>query len=85
MFSPCWKTLVRKQLIIGKVGQDMFGDTASKEAVEEVGIDTRNLIMDPVVSHHSGISYILIRMVDRDFSFYRDPGADMMLDQRRSF
>ena len=55
----------------------MFG-IQLKEAVEEVGIDTRNLIMDPV--YHTTLAFVhTYPDGDRDFSFYRDPGADMML------
>ena len=69
--------LGKKTAYIGQVGQDMFG-TQLKEAVEEVGIDTRNLIMDPV--YHTTLAFVhTYPDGDRDFSFYRDPGADMML------
>ena len=47
--------LGKKTAYIGKVGQDMFG-TQLKEAVEEVGIDTRNLIMDPV--YHTTLAFV---------------------------
>ena len=40
--------LGKKTAFIGKVGQDMFG-TQLKNAVEEVGIDTRALFMDEEV------------------------------------
>lgn len=69
--------LGKKTAFIGKVGKDMFG-TQLKEAVEEVGIDTRNLIMDEEV--HTTLAFVhTYPDGDRDFSFYRDPGADMML------
>lgn len=55
----------------------MFGEQL-KAAVEEVGIDTRNLIMDETV--HTTLAFVhTYPDGDRDFSFYRDPGADMML------
>lgn len=69
--------LGKKTAFIGKVGKDMFG-IQLKEAVEEVGIDTRNLIMDEKV--HTTLAFVhTYPDGDRDFSFYRDPGADMML------
>lgn len=69
--------LGKKTAFIGKVGKDMFG-TQLKEAVEEVGIDTRNLIMDEEV--HTTLAFVhTYPDGDRDFSFYRNPGADMML------
>ncbi len=80
--APCnvlamLEKLKKKTAFIGKVGKDMFG-TQLKNAVEEVGIDTRNLIMDPV--YHTTLAFVhTYPDGDRDFSFYRDPGADMML------
>ena len=80
--APCnvlamLEKLNKKTAFIGKVGKDMFG-TQLKNAVEEVGIDTRNLIMDPV--YHTTLAFVhTYPDGDRDFSFYRDPGADMML------
>ena len=80
--APCnvlamLERLGKKTAFIGKVGKDMFG-TQLKTAVEEVGIDTRNLIMDD--SCHTTLAFVhTYPDGDRDFSFYRDPGADMML------
>lgn len=69
--------LGKKTAFIGKVGKDMFG-IQLKEAVEEVGIDTRNLVMDEEV--HTTLAFVhTYPDGDRDFSFYRNPGADMML------
>lgn len=69
--------LGKKTAFIGKVGQDMFG-TQLKNAVEEVGIDTRALFMDEEV--HTTLAFVhTYPDEDRDFSFYRNPGADMML------
>lgn len=62
---------------IGKVGKDMFGRQL-REAVESVGIDTRNLMEDEEV--HTTLAFVhTFPDGDRDFSFYRNPGADMML------
>ena len=80
--APCnvlamLERLGKKTAFIGKVGKDMFGEQL-KAAVEEVGIDTRNLIMDETV--HTTLAFVhTYPDGDRDFSFYRDPGADMML------
>ena len=82
--APCnvlamLERLGKKTAFIGKVGKDMFG-TQLKNAVEEVGIDTRNLIMDPV--YHTTLAFVhTYPDGDRDFSFYRNPGADMMLTE----
>ena len=80
--APCnvlamLEKLGKKTAFIGKVGNDMFG-TQLKNAVEEVGIDTRNLVIDKVV--HTTLAFVhTYPDGDRDFSFYRNPGADMML------
>ena len=80
--APCnvlamLEKLGKKTAFIGKVGKDMFGEQL-KTAVEEVGIDTRNLIMDDEV--HTTLAFVhTYPDGDRDFSFYRNPGADMML------
>ena len=69
--------LGKKTAYIGKVGDDMFGRQL-REAVEEVGIDTRNLVTDPEVN--TTLAFVhTYPDGDRDFSFYRNPGADMML------
>ena len=69
--------LGKKTAYIGKVGNDMFGKQL-RQAVEEVGIDTRNLVVDQEV--HTTLAFVhTYPDGDRDFSFYRNPGADMML------
>ena len=69
--------LGKKTAFIGKVGRDMFG-AQLKDAVEEVGIETKGLIVDPKC--HTTLAFVhTYPDGDRDFSFYRDPGADMML------
>ena len=69
--------LGRKTAFIGKVGQDLWGERL-KRAVEEVGIDTRNLLMDREI--RTTLAFVVKKPDgDRDFAFYRNPGADMML------
>lgn len=69
--------LGRKTAFIGKVGQDIFGNRL-KAALEEVGIDTSNLVMDEDI--RTTLAFVeTFPDGDRDFSFYRNPGADMML------
>lgn len=69
--------LGKKVAFIGKVGNDMFGRQL-KAAVESVGIDTRNLVIDDEI--HTTLAFVQkLPNGDRDFSFYRNPGADMML------
>lgn len=67
----------RKTAFIGKVGQDIFGNRL-KATLEEVGINTSNLIVDEDV--RTTLAFVeTFPDGDRDFSFYRNPGADMML------
>ena len=62
---------------IGKVGEDIFGRKL-KSTLEEVGIGTENLLMDKDV--RTTLAFVeTFADGDRDFSFYRNPGADMML------
>ena len=69
--------LGKKTAFIGKVGDDFLGRHL-KAVVEEVGIDTRNLLLDEKV--HTTLAFVhTYPGGDRDFSFYRDPGADMNL------
>ncbi|MDE6845825.1 MAG: carbohydrate kinase [Lachnospiraceae bacterium] len=71
--------LGRKTAFIGKVGQDIFGNRL-KKTLEEVGIDTSNLVMDEEV--RTTLAFVeTFPDGDRDFSFYRNPGADMMLQE----
>lgn len=69
--------LGRKTEFIGKVGRDMFGRQL-KEALEDVGIGTCGLREDGKVPTTLALVHKLDNG-DRDFSFYRSPGADMML------
>ena len=69
--------LGHKVSFIGKVGNDMFG-TQLEKAIAEVGIDTSGLLKDDEV--HTTLAFVhTLEGGDRDFSFYRKPGADMML------
>lgn len=69
--------LGRKVSFIGKVGNDMFG-TQLETAIAEAGIDTAGLLKDEKV--HTTLAFVhTLEGGERDFSFYRNPGADMML------
>ncbi|MGN0322028.1 MAG: carbohydrate kinase [Oliverpabstia sp.] len=71
--------LGHKTAFIGKVGNDFFGKQL-KEAITEVGIDAAYLSMDDQV--HTTLAMVhTYPDGDRDFSFYRNPGADMMLTE----
>lgn len=62
---------------IGKVGRDFFGELL-RSAVREAGIDDSYLLTDREVRTTLAMVHTLPDG-DRDFSFYRNPGADMML------
>lgn len=69
--------LGRKTSFIGKVGEDQFGRLL-KSTIEELGIGTKGLIMDKEV--RTTLAFVhTFPDGDREFSFYRKPGADMML------
>ena len=71
--------LGHKTSFIGKVGKDFFGEQL-KSAVMEVGIHADSLYMDEEV--HTTLALVHTEPDgDRDFSFYRNPGADMMLTE----
>ena len=62
---------------IGKVGEDIFGHQLLA-ALKEVGIDTKGIRLDP--DTRTTLAFVhTLPGGDREFSFYRNPGADMML------
>ena len=64
---------------IGKVGNDFLGDQL-REAIKEAGIDDIGLCTDEKI--HTTLAMVhTYPDGDRDFSFYRNPGADMMLNK----
>ncbi len=69
---------------IGKVGDDHLGHMLSERA-SEAGIDMGGLFFDKDI--HTTLAFVhTFPGGDRDFSFYRNPGADMSLtaDEVRS-
>lgn len=82
--APCnvlamLQNLGKKTAFIGKVGKDAFGDYL-KDTVCQAGIDVTNLIQDATVPTTLAFVHTAADG-DRSFSFYRDPGADMMLSE----
>lgn len=80
--APCnvlsmLNNLGRKTAFIGKVGNDRFG-LLLKETLNEIGIGTQNLLLDDTIPTTLAFVHTL-EGGERDFSFYRNPGADMML------
>lgn len=82
--APCnvlsmLERLGNKTAFIGKVGNDGFGHRL-KQAIEEQGICSKGLMLDNEV--HTTLAIVTKTSTgDRDFSFYRKPGADMMLKE----
>ena len=80
--APCnvlsmLQNLGRRTAFLGKVGQDTFGDLLS-DAVARCGVETRGLLRDGSV--HTTLAFVhTLPGGDRTFSFYRKPGADIML------
>lgn len=71
--------LGHKAGFVGKIGRDIFG-TQLKGALAEVGIDMRGLVESDDVRTTLAFVHTL-EGGDREFSFYRNPGADMMLSE----
>jgi len=82
--APCnvlamLSNLGKKTAFIGKVGQDMFGKML-KDTIEGLGINAEMLHMDEKVN--TTLAFVKNNADgDREFSFYRNPGADMMLKE----
>lgn len=80
--APCnvlsmLQNLGKRTAFIGKVGADALGRMLI-QAVKDQGINTDNLMTDEVV--HTTLAFVHTEKDgDRSFSFYRNPGADMML------
>lgn len=69
--------LGKKTAFIGKVGKDQFG-VLLKNTLTKVGIDASQLMVDEEINTTLAFVHTFADG-DRDFSFYRNPGADMML------
>ena len=82
--APCnvlamLRKLSRTCAFVGKVGDDIFGHQL-KAVIESAGIDASALRMDREVP--TTLAFVKTdEYGDRDFSFYRKPGADMMLTE----
>lgn len=80
--APCnvlsmLQKLGKKTAFIGKVGQDAFGRMLT-DVIREQGINADNLLADETVP--TTLAFVHTQKDgDRSFSFYRNPGADMML------
>jgi len=62
---------------LGKVGDDPFGRFLARTFAEQ-GVDTSSMLYD--ASAKTGLAFVsLMADGDRDFTFYRNPSADMLL------
>ena len=69
--------LGKRTAFIGKVGNDQFG-LFLRQVGLEAGISMDSLVMD--AQSHTTLAFVkTAENGDRDFSFYRDPGADTLL------
>ena len=69
--------LGKRTAFIGKVGDDMFGRQL-RAVASGAGIGLSGLTVDPAA--HTTLAFVKsLPGGDRDFSFYRNPGADMLL------
>lgn len=78
VLAACAK-LGLKTAFIGKVGNDQFGKFL-KLTIDTLEIESKGLIMDGEFNTTLAIVH-LNDEGDRSFSFYRKPGADMMLTE----
>ncbi len=70
--------LGHKTAYITKVGDDAFGRQL-KETLDDLGTDTGNVVFDDQIP--TTLAFIhTMPDGDREFSFYRKPGADMLLE-----
>ena len=82
--APCNVLAMLKKLgkscaFIGKVGEDMFGHLL-RDVAAEAGICMDHLVFDK--DARTTLAFVkTFPNGDRDFSFYRNPGADMMLTE----
>lgn len=72
--------LGKKTAFIGKVGDDFLGHHL-KAAIEKEGINAQGLHLDEKVP--TTLAFVHTAPDgDREFSFYRNPGADVMLEKK---
>lgn len=65
---------------LGMVGNDVFGRYL-KQVLEYKGVDTSGLVMSD--DYNTTLAFVhLFENGDRDFSFYRKPGADIMYEEK---
>lgn len=74
----CLSKLGCSTAVIGKIGTDQFGKFLHS-TLERVGVSTEGLVM----TERCGTTLAFVHLSEtgeRSFSFYRDPGADLLLE-----
>lgn len=68
-----------KGLMLTKLGKDAFGDIII-EKVKEISVDTSRILRTKKAN--TALAFVSLKEDgERDFSFYRNPSADMLLDE----
>ncbi|OLN22084.1 carbohydrate kinase [Domibacillus antri] len=68
-----------RSAVLTKLGEDAFGDFLL-EQLEEAGVDTGHVIRTNEAN--TGLAFVSLREDgERDFSFYRNPSADLLLTE----
>jgi fructokinase len=68
-----------KSVFLGKLGEDSFGDFLV-EILNEVGVDTNYI--KRTKEANTALAFVSLKQDgNRDFSFYRNPSADMLLKE----
>lgn len=75
--AACVAKLGKESFIISKIGEDAFGDYLI-EVLNKAGVDTKNIVR--TAKANTALAFVsLTSEGERDFSFYRNPSADMLL------
>jgi fructokinase len=70
--------LATPAVFLGKVGDDPFGRFLER-TFREAGVDTSAMLFDARAK--TGLAFVALKADgDRDFTFYRNPSADMLLE-----
>ncbi len=78
--AACVSKLGGKSMLITQVGKDAFGEYLI-ETLFKAGVDTKAILQ----THKANTALAFVSLQEngeRDFSFYRKPSADMLLDEQ---
>ncbi len=78
--AVCAARLGARSAVITKLGKDAFGRFLRKTLTDE-GVDTQYVFETDEV--HTALAFVFLDEAgEREFLFYRDPSADLLLDER---